>query len=105
MTPKREQNSRDPERARGPRGPTARRRAASESAKDAAALYVLGTLPPHIHRGIEECYVLEGDLEMGGHKLHAGDYQFAFEDSLHGVQSSEDGCLLLIVSSQDDELV
>jgi hypothetical protein len=37
--------------------------------------------------------------------LCAGDYQFAAGGSEHRVQSTEGGCLLLIVSSQDDELI
>jgi anti-sigma factor ChrR (cupin superfamily) len=60
--------------------------------------------PCHRHGGAEECFVLEGDLRVAGHVLHAGDYQRAEEDSDHGEQSTENGCLLLIVSSQHDEL-
>lgn len=61
--------------------------------------------PSHAHAGKEECYVLEGDLEVAGETLHAGDYQVAPGGSLHGLQSTSNGCLLLIVSSQDDELL
>ena len=61
--------------------------------------------PSHRHAGIEQCFVLEGTLQVGGETLHAGDYQQASADSTHGVQSTEEGCLLLIVSSQDDELL
>ncbi len=61
--------------------------------------------PRHVHGGAEECLVLQGDLHVGDTVLHAGDYQRAAEGSLHGVQSTEQGCLLLIVSSLTDELV
>jgi quercetin dioxygenase-like cupin family protein len=61
--------------------------------------------PIHRHAGAEECLVLQGDLEVGGETLHAGDYQHADEGSRHAVQSTEKGCLLLIVSSQEDELL
>ena len=61
--------------------------------------------PPHRHGGDEECYVLEGDLVAGDEVLHAGDYQFAAEGSVHGVQSTERGCTLLIISSRHDELL
>jgi anti-sigma factor ChrR (cupin superfamily) len=61
--------------------------------------------PRHRHAGAEECFVLEGDLRVGDEVLHAGDYQRAEGGSLHGVQSTDNGCLLLIVSSQEDELV
>jgi quercetin dioxygenase-like cupin family protein len=61
--------------------------------------------PRHVHNGPEECLVLEGDIRMGDAVLHAGDYQYAPPDTLHGVQSTEKGCLLLITSSLSDELV
>jgi quercetin dioxygenase-like cupin family protein len=60
--------------------------------------------PSHVHAGAEECYVLSGDLRVGEEVLHGGDYQCAEVGSHHGVQSTERGCLLLIISSQDDEL-
>lgn len=62
--------------------------------------------PTHRHAGVEECLVLEGDLRVPpGRHLHAGDYQRAAGDSLHGVQSTDTGCLLFIISSTEDELV
>jgi len=61
--------------------------------------------PRHVHDGPEECYVLQGDLHVGDEVLHAGDYQRAAPGSLHGVQSTREGCLLFIVSSLTDELV
>lgn len=59
--------------------------------------------PPHRHAAREECYVISGEVEVGGRTLHAGDYQVAEKDCVHGVQSTRTGCELLIVSSQDDE--
>ena len=61
--------------------------------------------PQHVHAGPEECYVLEGDLHVGDAVLRAGDYQRAVEGSLHGIQSTEGGCLLLVTSSLTDEHV
>jgi putative transcriptional regulator len=61
--------------------------------------------PRHRHAGAEECYVLQGDLHLPGMIMHAGDYQRADADSIHGVQSTEHGCLLFIVSSLRDELL
>lgn len=58
---------------------------------------------PHRHAGAEECFVLEGDLRVGERTLRAGDYQHAPEGSVHGVQSTADGCLLLISGSLLDE--
>jgi len=63
------------------------------------------TYPRHVHNGAEECLVLEGDLHVGDLVLHAGDYQRAPAGSLHGIQSTEGGCLLLITSSLSDDFV
>jgi predicted ChrR family anti-sigma factor len=60
--------------------------------------------PGHLHAGVEECLVLQGDLQVAGQELHSGDYQRAELGSEHGVQATRDGCLLLIVSSQHDSL-
>jgi predicted ChrR family anti-sigma factor len=60
--------------------------------------------PSHVHGGAEECYVLEGDLDVAGTRMVAGDYQRATSGSLHGIQSTVGGCLLFIVSSLHDEL-
>lgn len=61
--------------------------------------------PGHRHAGPEQCYVLQGDLHMAGTVLHAGDYQYAEPDSIHGLQYTENGCMLLIVSSLHDEML
>lgn len=61
--------------------------------------------PRHRHGGLEECYVLSGELRVGERTLRAGDYQLCETDSIHAVQSTREGCLLYITSSQDDELL
>lgn len=61
--------------------------------------------PPHVHADFEECFVLAGDLTVGTHRMKAGDYQRAETGSTHAVQSTENGCVLLLVSSLHDELV
>lgn len=60
--------------------------------------------PRHRHAGVEECYVLEGDLWHEDRVMRAGDYERVTEGSRHSVQSTEGGCLLLIHSSLNDEL-
>jgi anti-sigma factor ChrR (cupin superfamily) len=60
--------------------------------------------PGHIHRGPEECLVLEGDLRIGDDVLRAGDYQRAALGSRHGVEATQNGCLLFIVTSLSDEI-
>ncbi len=61
--------------------------------------------PAHRHGGPEECYVLSGDLLAGDLALRPGDYQRAEERTVHSVQSTREGCLLLIVGSTCDELM
>lgn len=64
------------------------------------------SFPSHRHAGPEECYVLAGDIRVGPElHMHAGDYQRADLDSVHPVQSTDCGCLLLITSSLHDELL
>lgn len=62
--------------------------------------------PRHLHNGPEECLVLQGDLRVGdtGIVLRQGDYQRAEPGSDHPIQSTENGCVLLIVSALDDEI-
>ena len=61
--------------------------------------------PGHLHDAAEECYVLDGDLQVGDQFLRKGDYQRAEAGSKHGVQSTREGCILLVLSSQNDELL
>jgi len=61
--------------------------------------------PAHRHGGVEECYVVAGDLQVAGESLGPGTYQRAESGSKHSVQSTVDGCTLLIVSSMTDELL
>jgi quercetin dioxygenase-like cupin family protein len=62
--------------------------------------------PAHVHGGVEECFVLAGDLAVGaGTTLRSGDYQRMDEGSQHPVQATAGGCLLLIASSRHDELL
>ena len=63
------------------------------------------TYPKHRHAGSEECFVVSGEILVGERTLRAGDYQVASTGSVHGVQRTESGCVLFIVSSQDDELL
>jgi anti-sigma factor ChrR (cupin superfamily) len=61
--------------------------------------------PGHVHAAAEECYVLAGDLHVGDRRMHAGDYQRAEAGSTHPVQSTDEGCVLLLVSSLHDEMI
>ena len=61
--------------------------------------------PCHVHNGPEQCLVLEGDLLVEDDLLGPGDYQWAEVGSRHGIQSTKQGCLLLITSSMTDEFI
>ena len=60
--------------------------------------------PAHRHGGPEDCYVIDGDLQVGDLVMRAGDYQRAAPGSGHVIQSTTGGCVLLINSSLHDEL-
>lgn len=63
------------------------------------------TYHPHRHAGPEQCFVLEGDLRDADVVVRSGDYQCLAPGTIHGAQTTESGCLLLIVSSLHDELL
>jgi anti-sigma factor ChrR (cupin superfamily) len=85
------------------------RRLFVDAANDRATMLVRmrpgSAYPAHCHAGIEECFVLAGDIHVGDRRMRAGDYQRADRSSVHAVQSTEGGCLLFIVSSLHDELL
>ena len=57
--------------------------------------------PRHIHSGVEECFVIEGDFHINDLKLGPGDYHRAEPGSLHQKIYTEKGNLLLIIAPQD----
>jgi anti-sigma factor ChrR (cupin superfamily) len=61
--------------------------------------------PAHRHGGHEQCFVIEGDVQVGDIELVAGDYQCATADSVHDVTRTRGGCVLMIVSSTRDKLL
>jgi putative transcriptional regulator len=58
--------------------------------------------PAHVHAGTEECFVIEGDLWEGDRRLGPGDYRRAVAGSRHEIQSTREGCTVLVVVSLDD---
>lgn len=62
-----------------------------------------GTLIGHRHPQVEELYVLEGSCLCAGEFLQVGDYHRAEEGTVHPVTSSEEGCLVLIMTSSKNE--
>jgi quercetin dioxygenase-like cupin family protein len=60
---------------------------------------------PHRHTEAEELFVLEGGCLCGGRELTAGDYHRAEAGTEHYDTSSDDGCLLLVISSPQNEMI
>ncbi len=59
----------------------------------------------HRHAQAEELYVLEGSCLCGGQQLLAGDYHRAEAGSIHVDTWTDDGCLMLIMTSQHNEML
>jgi quercetin dioxygenase-like cupin family protein len=55
-----------------------------------------GVIPAHRHEREEECIVLEGEFQIGAHKLTAGDVHIAAAGSWHEQVSSRNGVLILL---------
>jgi anti-sigma factor ChrR (cupin superfamily) len=53
-------------------------------------------LPEHDHGGDEECYVLEGDMQVDGVPFGPGDFQVAFAGTRHPLVTTRAGCLCLL---------
>lgn len=58
--------------------------------------------PLHRHQGIEEIYMLEGELVINGEVYLAGDYIRSHPNSIHAPSTST-GCMFLIHACIDDE--
>ena len=58
--------------------------------------------PLHRHGGVEEIFMLEGDLVVEGEVCYQGDYIRSLPGSTHA-PITEGGCLLLVKSSVDNE--
>jgi anti-sigma factor ChrR (cupin superfamily) len=57
--------------------------------------------PLHQHHGIEEIYMLEGELEIDGQVYLAGDYIRSYPNSIHPPATTK-GCKFLIRACIDD---
>jgi anti-sigma factor ChrR (cupin superfamily) len=61
--------------------------------------------PPHRHTAVEQCLVLEGDIQLNETRLGPGDYSRNDAFSTHQRIQTENGCLFLIIASLEDELL
>lgn len=60
------------------------------------------TYPLHRHGGIEEIYMLEGELTIDDETYFAGDYIRSYSGSIHA-PSTMMGCMFVIRACMDDE--
>jgi len=60
---------------------------------------------PHRHAAVEELYVLEGGCSIAGREMAVGDYHRAEAGTVHHDTSTDEGCLLLVISSPQNELL
>ena len=61
--------------------------------------------PPHIHAGVEELYLLHGELMIDDKKLYPGDYIRAEADSVDHRVWSATGCTCILLTSTKDVLL
>ena len=60
---------------------------------------------PHRHATVEELYVLEGGCSIAGREMAVGDYHRAEAVTVHHDTSTEEGCLLPVISSPQNEML
>ena len=60
--------------------------------------------PPHEHAGVEELYLLDGELLIDDRTLHPGDYNRAEPGSADQRVWSETGCTCVLLTSTRDRL-
>lgn len=61
--------------------------------------------PLHRHPGREECTIVEGDFQVDGKDLRAGDYHCALPDSVHHRPYSINGAMVLIVAEGQYQVI
>lgn len=63
-----------------------------------------GRLPAHPHTGVEEVFMLEGELHAAGWVLRPGDYQRSEAGTQHVEQWTVGGCMALLVAPLAEEV-
>jgi anti-sigma factor ChrR (cupin superfamily) len=79
---------------------------ASDAERDRVSMLVrLGpgvAYPPHRHSGVEELFLLDGELWIEDRKLHPGDYNRAEPGTADKRVWSETGCTCVLITSPSD---
>jgi anti-sigma factor ChrR (cupin superfamily) len=57
-----------------------------------------GVVPAHVHTKEEECFVLEGEISIGSHRVGEGDFHIARSGAAHGDITTEKGATVLVRS-------
>lgn len=60
--------------------------------------------PPHIHAGVEELYLLHGELWIEARKLYPGDYNRSAPGTADQHVWSQTGCTCVLITSTQDML-
>lgn len=60
--------------------------------------------PSHLHAGVEELYLLQGELWIEDRQLFPGDYNRAERGTCDHRVWSETGCMCLLITSPSDQL-
>jgi anti-sigma factor ChrR (cupin superfamily) len=61
--------------------------------------------PAHIHAGVEELFLLDGELWIDGRKLVPGDYNYGAPGAVDERVWSETGCTCVLITSTKDGLI
>jgi anti-sigma factor ChrR (cupin superfamily) len=60
--------------------------------------------PPHVHAGVEELHLLDGELWIEDRLLHPGDYNYGAPGARDKRVYSETGCTCVLITSTKDLL-
>jgi anti-sigma factor ChrR (cupin superfamily) len=60
--------------------------------------------PAHQHGGLEQVYVVDGDMIFDDHTLDTGDYEVSEGHTHHSAIRTTEGCLAVIIHSPDDKV-
>lgn len=63
------------------------------------------SLPVHQHLGVEQFFVIEGDCNVAGQRLRAGDYHRAAAGSTHDTTYTVEGTLFLLIAPERYEVL
>jgi quercetin dioxygenase-like cupin family protein len=82
---------------------------ATDTARDRVSMLVRlapgARYPAHIHAGVEELHLLDGELWIDERKLNPGDYNYGAPGASDALVWSETGCTCVLITSTKDVLL